>query len=137
MFSALCTTPQHRGLWPKFVTFLNFLRKTLGKEQEQDVSEHCQNLHRGPRRYCQTVQAPVAEEAAHHVWALKAVWSVERGTKTVVADLLRGFLLLELSSVSPRRATDTLTSRRLFEALGEATFAQTEFSQVALRKKTI
>ena len=108
------------------MTFLTLLRKTLGKELEQDVSEHYQKyMHKGARRYCQSIQPYFAEKAAHHDRALKAVHSVEEGTKTLLADSPRGFLLLEVSSLSgkctlePRRATDTLTLPRLEETHGE------------------
>ena len=42
----------------------------------------------------------IAEQAAHHDRALKAVHSGEQGTNTLLADSLRGFLLLEVSSLS-------------------------------------
>ena len=60
---------------------LKVIRTTLGKELEQDVSEHYQRyLHRGARRYCQSVQSYIAEEAALYDRALKAVKTVEPET---------------------------------------------------------
>ena len=80
------------------VTFLALQRKNLGKEAVQDVSEHYQRyLHRGPRRYCPSIQAYIAEEAPHHGRALKAVQSVEKGTENLLVDSLRGFLRAEKS----------------------------------------
>ena len=77
------------------------IRRTLGKEIEQGVSEHYQRyLHRGARRYCQSMQNYIAEEAQLHGRALKAVKTVEPDTETLLADSLRGFMLLELASLS-------------------------------------
>ena len=58
---------------------LALIRKTLGKELEQDVSEHYQRyLHRGARRYGQSMQGYIAEEAQLHDRALKAVATIEK-----------------------------------------------------------
>ena len=110
------------------VTVLTILWITLGKELGQDVSEHHQkNLHWGVRRYCQSIQAYIAEEAAHHDRALKAVQSVEKGTET-----LRDTLLSDLNSLSrseqvqvytgtEKSCQDTLTVPMLFETHADLT----------------
>ena len=79
---------------------MNLLRKTLDKELEQAVSEHCQRyLRRGPRRYCPSLQPSIAEEEEHRDRALKAVQSVEKGNQNR-SGRLWAFLLFELSSLS-------------------------------------
>ena len=90
---------------------LTLIRQTLGKEVEQDVSEHYQRyLHRGAHRYGQSMQSYIAEEAQLHDRALKAVASVETDTKTLLADSLRGFLLLELSSLTGSEQVNIYTT---------------------------
>ena len=94
----------------------------LGKDLQQDVSEHKKRfLHRS------AMQHYIAEESNLHERALHAVKSVstpgkdEPETKEIIADVLRGFLLLEnaaltgsenksLNSVLRERATRKITS---------------------------
>ena len=78
------------------------IRLRLGKDLQQDVSEHYKRfLHRSARLYQQSMQHYGAEELNLHERALQAVKSVstpgkdEPETKEIIADVLRGFLLLE------------------------------------------
>ena len=77
---------------------LKLTRLRLGKDLQQDVSEHYKRfLHRSARLYQQHY---IAEESNLHERALQAVKSVstpekdEPETKEIIADVLRGFLLL-------------------------------------------
>ena len=79
---------------------LNRLR--LGKDLQQDVSDlYKRFLHRPARLYQQSMQHYIAEASNMHERALQAVKSVstlgkdEPETKEIIADVLRGFLLLE------------------------------------------
>ena len=81
---------------------LKLIRLRLGKDLQQDVSEHYKRfLHRSARLYQQSMQHYSAEELNLHERALQAVKSVsspgkdEPETKEIIADVLRGFLLLE------------------------------------------
>ena len=123
---------------------LQFLRE---RHLEQHVSEHCQKyLHRGAPRNCQSIQIYNAEEAAHHDRALTAVQTIEMVTKTLLADSLQGFLLLELSSLSDseqvqvynraeRRYRHTDTARALRDTWGEDSRLQTHDQHVAMEMK--
>ena len=81
---------------------LKLIRLRLGKDLQQDVSEHCERvLHRSARLYQQSLQHYIAGESNLHERALQAVKSVstlgndEPETKEIIADVLRVFLLLE------------------------------------------
>ena len=82
--------------------FLKLIRLRLGKDLQQDVSEHYKRfLHRSARLYQQSMQHNIAEESNLHERALQTVQSVstpgkdEPETKEIIADVLRAFLLLE------------------------------------------
>ena len=86
---------------------LKLIRLLLGKDLQQDVSEHnTRFLHRSARLYQQSMQHCIAEESNLHERALQAVKSVstpgkdERETKEIIADVLRGFLLLENAALT-------------------------------------
>ena len=82
-------------------------RLRLGKDLQQDVSEHYKrSLHRSARLCQQSMQHCIAEESNLHERALQAVKSVstpgkdEPETKEIIADVLRGFLLLESAALT-------------------------------------
>ena len=92
---------------------LNFIRLRLGKDLQRDVSEHYKRfLHRSARLYQQSMQHYIAEESNLHERALQAVKSVTTSSKTetetetdskekeIIADVLRGFLLLENAALT-------------------------------------
>ena len=83
---------------------LKLIRLRLGKDLQQDVSEHFKRfLHSSARLYQQSMQHYVAEESNLHERALQAVKSVTTSSKTetetetdskekeIIADVLRGF----------------------------------------------
>ena len=81
---------------------LKLIRLRLGKDLQQDVSEHYKRfIHRSARLYQQSMQHYIAEELNLHERSLQAVKSVstpgkdEPETKEIIADVLRGFHLLE------------------------------------------
>ena len=86
---------------------LKLVRLRLNKDLQQDVSEHYKRfLHRSARLYQQSKQHNVAEESNLHERALQAGKSVsapgkdEPETKEIIADVLRGFLLLENAALT-------------------------------------
>ena len=86
---------------------LKLIRLRLGKDLQQDVSEHYKRfLHHSARLYQQSTQYYIAEESNLHERALQAVKSVsarrkdETETKEIIADVLRGFLLLENAALT-------------------------------------
>ena len=92
---------------------LKLIRLRLGKDLQQDVSEHYKRfLHRSARLYQQSMQHYIAEESNLHERALQAVKSVTTSSKTetetetdskekeIIADVLRGFLLLENAALT-------------------------------------
>ena len=86
---------------------LKLIRLRLGKDLQQDVSEHYKRfLHRSARLYQQSMQHYIAEESNLHERALQAVKSVstpgkdEPETKEIIADVLRGFLQLENAALT-------------------------------------
>ena len=86
---------------------LKFIRLRLGKDLQQDVSEHYKRfLRRSARLYQQSMQHYIAEESNLHERALQAVRSVstqgkaEPETKEIIADVLCGFLLLENAALT-------------------------------------
>ena len=92
---------------------LELIRLRLGKDLQQDVSEHYKRfLHRSARLYQQSMQHYIAEESNLHERALQAVKSVTTSSKTetetetdskekeIIADVLRGFLLLENAALT-------------------------------------
>ena len=83
---------------------LKLIRLRLGKDLQQDVSEHYKRfLHRSARLHQQSMQHYIAEESNLHGRALQAVKSVTTSSKTetetetdskekeIIADVLRGF----------------------------------------------
>ena len=71
------------------------------------MSEHYKRfLHRSARLYQQSMKHYIAEESDLHERALQAVKSVssrekdEPETKEIIADVLRGFLLLENAALT-------------------------------------
>ena len=86
---------------------LKLIRLRLGKDLQQDVSEHYKRfLHRSARMYQQSMQHYLAEESNFHERALQAAKSVstsgkdEPETKEINAVVLRGFLLLESAALT-------------------------------------
>ena len=86
---------------------LKLIRLRLGKDLQQDISEHYKRfLHRSAGLYQQSMQHYIAEESNLHERALQAVRSVstleedEPETKEIIADVLRGFLLLENAALT-------------------------------------
>ena len=86
---------------------LKLVRLRLVKDLQQDGSEHYKRfLHRSARLYQQSMQHYIAEESNLHERALQAVKSVstlgkdEPETKENIADVLRGFLLLENAALT-------------------------------------
>ena len=86
---------------------LKLIRLRLGEDLQQDVSElHKRFLHRSARLYQQSMQHYIADESNLHQRALQAVKSVstrgkdEPETKEIIADVLRGFLLLENAALT-------------------------------------
>ena len=83
------------------------LKLIRGKDLQKDVSEHYKRfLHRSVRLYQQSMQHYTAEESNLHERALQTVKSVstpgkdETETKETIADVLRGFLLLENAALT-------------------------------------
>ena len=83
---------------------LKLIRLRLGKDLQQDVSEHYKRfLHRSTRLYQQSMRHYIAEESNLHERAPQGVKSVTTSNKTetdskekeIIGDVLRGFLLLE------------------------------------------
>ena len=110
------------------------LRLHLGKDTQQDVSEHYKRfLYRSSRLYQQSMQHYIAEEAALHEKALLAVRSVAQESgevKEIISTVLRGYLLLENASLTGteqvvvfgtagRRYEYTAISRALRETWGQ------------------
>ena len=86
---------------------LKLIRLRLGKDLQQDVSEHYKRfLHRSGAFVQQSMQHYIAEESNLHDRALQAVKSVstpgkdETETKEIIADVLRGFLQLENAALT-------------------------------------
>ena len=92
---------------------LKLIRLRLAKDLQQDDSEHYKRfLHRSARFYQQSMQHYIAEELNLHERALQAVKSVTTPSKTetetetyskekeIIADVLRGFLLLENAALT-------------------------------------
>ena len=92
---------------------LKLIQLRLGKDLQQDVSEHYKRfLHRSARLYQQSMQHYIAEESNLHERALQAVKSVTTSSKTetetetdskekeIIADVLRGFFLLENAALT-------------------------------------
>ena len=86
---------------------LKLIRLRLGKDLQQYVSEHYKRfLHRSARLYQQSMQHYIAEELNLHERALQAVRSVSNAgmggteTKEIIADVLRGFFLLENAALT-------------------------------------
>ena len=92
---------------------LKLIRLRLGKDLQQDVSEHYKRfLHRSARLYQPSMQHYIAEESNLHKRPLQAVKSVTTSSKTetetetdskekeIIADVLRGFLLLENAALT-------------------------------------
>ena len=81
---------------------LKLIRLRLGK----DLQHHERFLHRSARLYQQSMQHCFAEESNLHERALQAVKSVSTlgkdgtETKEIIADFLRGFLLLENAALT-------------------------------------
>ena len=73
---------------------LEALKLHLGKDTQQDVSEHYKRfLHRSSRLYQQSMQHYIAEESALHEKALLAVRSVAKESgevKEIISTVLRG-----------------------------------------------
>ena len=88
---------------------LKLVRLRLGKDLQQDVSEHYKRfLHRYARLYQQSMQHYISEESNLHERAIQAVKSVssprkdEPESKEIIGDILLGFLLLETRHMQTR-----------------------------------
>ena len=88
---------------------LKLIRLRLGKDLQQDVSEHYKRfLHRSTRLYQQSMRHYIPEESNLHERALEGVKSLTTSNKTetdskekeIIADVLRGFLLLENAALT-------------------------------------